>query len=107
MTCLTLLLATFLAAAQGTAPPDAEARLEKLLEAMGGRAAWAAAQAIKVDATHYSTSLRLPHRNEIWNDFRAPRLRILATSDEMDRELLLDGDKGTRRDRAETRPLTA
>jgi hypothetical protein len=106
MTSATILLAASLAAAQGPGSPDVAARLEELLEAMGGRAAWAAAQAIKVDATHYSTSLRLPHRNEIWNDFRAPRLRILATSAEMDRELVLDGDKGTRRDRADTRPLT-
>lgn len=107
MTCATILLAASLSAPQGAAGADAAARLEGLLEAMGGRGAWAAAQAIKVDATHYSTSLRLPHRNEIWNDFRAPRLRILATSDEMDRELVLDGDTGTRRDRADIRPLTA
>src|SRR5690606_7643963 len=85
MTSATILFATALVVAEaGTG--DADARLEKLLEAMGGRAAWAAAQAIKVDATHYSTSLRLPHRNQIWNDFGAPRLRLLATSDEMDRE---------------------
>lgn len=104
MTSATIFLAAALMAHEaGTG--DADARLEKLLEAMGGRAAWAAAQAIKVDATHYSTSLRLPHRNEIWNDFAAPRLRILATSEEMDRELVLEGDTGTRRDRAETRPL--
>jgi hypothetical protein len=106
MTSSTILLAAALAMSEA-ATGDADARLEKLLEAMGGRAAWAATQAIKVDATHYSTSLRLPHRNEIWNDFRAPRLRILATSDEVDRELVLDGDQGTRRDRAEIRPLTA
>ena len=106
MTCVTILLTASLATAQSPGGPGAEARLEALLEAMGGRAAWAAAHAIKVDATHYSISLRLPHRNEIWNDFRAPRLRILATSDELDRELVLDGDTGTRRDRTDTRPLT-
>jgi hypothetical protein len=74
---------------------------------MGGRAVWATATAIKVDATHHSTALRLPHRNQIWNDFRTPRLRILATSEEMDRELVLEGNEGTRRDRDNTRPLTA
>jgi hypothetical protein len=106
MTCATILLAASVAATQAPGSPDAAARVEQLLEAMGGRAAWAAAQAIKVDATHYSTSLRLPHRNEIWNDFRASRLRILATSAEMDRELVLETNAGTRRDRADTRPLT-
>ena len=86
MAFLTILLAAALVTADGT---DAETRLDALLEAMGGRAAWAAAEAIKVDATHYSTSLRLPHRNEIWNDFRTLRLRIRATSDEIDRELVV------------------
>lgn len=104
MTSMTMLLAAVLAIAEGTATGD---RVEALLDAMGGRAAWAAAEALEVDATHYSTSLRLPHRNEIWNDFRTLRLRIRATSDEIDRELVLEGDHGTRRNGNETRPLTA
>jgi len=89
-------------------PPDAaDARLDELLQVMGGRAAWAAAQAVKVDATHYSTVFRLPHRNEIWNDFRTPRLRIVASSEEIDRALVVDGDQGTRRNRTDVRALTA
>ena len=89
-------------------PPDAAgARLEQLLQAMGGRAAWAAAGAVKVEATHYSTVFRLPHRNEIWNDFRTPRLRIVASSDEIDHALVLDGARGSRRNRADVRELTA
>jgi hypothetical protein len=89
-------------------PPDAaEARLDALLQAMGGRAAWAAAQAVKVDATHYSTVFRLPHRNEIWNDFRTPRLRIVASSEEIDRALVVDGNRGSRRNQADVRALTA
>ena len=89
-------------------PPDAaDARVEALLQAMGGRAAWAGAQAVKVDATHYSTVFRLPHRNEIWNDFRRPRLRIVASSEEIDRALVVDGDRGSRRNRTDLRALTA
>ena len=95
------------AAKQAPELTSADGRLEGLLQAMGGRAAWAAAEAVKVDATHYSTVFRLPHRNEIWNDFRAPRLRIEATSDEIDRALELDGDTGSRRREAEVRALTA
>jgi hypothetical protein len=96
-------------AAALTAPPsssEADARVEGLLEAMGGRAAWAAASAVRVDATHYATVFRLPHRNQIWNDFRTPRLRIEATSGEIDRTLVLDGERGSRRDRDSLRPLT-
>ena len=101
---MTMLFAFVLATAEATEAGD---RVEALLEAMGGRAGWAAAEAVTVDATHYSTSLRLPHRNEIWNDFRTLRLRIRATSDEMDRELVLEGHQGTRRNGDETRALTA
>ena len=101
---MTMLLGFVLATAGATEAGD---RVEALLEAMGGRAGWAAAEAVKVDATHHSTSLRLPHRNEIWNDFRTLRLRIRATSDEMDRELVLGGHQGTRRNGDETQALTA
>ena len=100
----TIMLLGVLAAPQ---PPDAaEARLDALLEAMGGRAVWAGAQAVKVDATHYSTVFRLPHRNEIWNDFRTPRLRIVASSEEIDRALVVDGNQGSRRNQTDVRALT-
>lgn len=85
----------------------AGARVDRLLEAMGGRTAWAAATAVHVSATHYSTELRLPHGNEIWNDFRTPRLRIEARSGEIDIALVLDGDAGSRRRGTTIQPLTA
>ena len=64
---------------------------------MGGREAWRAMTAGYVDATHYDTSLREPHRNQIWNDFQQPRFRIHATSPEIDSLIVIDGARGWRR----------
>lgn len=102
---LLTLLAVTLTAAQ-SAPATAEQRLEGLLEAMGGRAAWASLTGVRVTATHYTTRQRLPHKNVIWNDFNAPRLRIEASSAELDRALGLEKVAGWRRDRNEVRSLT-
>ena len=107
MTSLMAAAVTILSMLASSQAPDApEARLDALLQAMGGRAAWAAAQAVRVDATHYSTVFRLPHRNEIWNDFRTPRLRIVASREEIDRALVVDGNRGSRRNRPDVRALT-
>ena len=85
----------------------AQRRVDALLEVMGGREAWRAMTAGYVDATHYDTSLREPHRNQIWNDFQQPRFRIHATSPEIDSLIVIDSARGWRRRAGQVRDLTA
>ena len=106
MTTMLITLLTINLAAGQSAPVTAEQRLEGLIEAMGGRATWASLTGVRVTAMHYTTSLRLPHKNVIWNDFNAPRLRIEASSEEIDRARALEKMAGWRRDRKEVSQLT-
>ena len=57
-------------------PPRAEAAVDAMLAAMGGREAWADARGYRVEAMHYLAEEARPFRNEILLDFREPRLRI-------------------------------
>ncbi len=87
-------------------PASAEARVDALLEAMGGRALWARTSAVHVDATHWDATIGAPFRNQIWNDFTAPKVRIEAHIGGQTRERELDGAAGSRRVGGETNPLT-
>ena len=53
-------------------------RAEKLLEAMGGREAWAKVKFVHVEAVHDDVDIAESFTNKIWNDFTAPRLRFEA-----------------------------
>ena len=55
---------------------SAEQLRERLLAAIGGRAAWARASGYHVQATHYLADQPKPFANRIWLDFTAPRVRI-------------------------------
>lgn len=72
------------------------ARAEHLLEAMGGRAAWAQVKFVHVEAIHDDVSIRDPYTNKIWNDFTAPRLRLEAKNVLIDRRRVIDGESGSR-----------
>ena len=79
------------------------ARAELLLEAMGGRAAWAKVKFVHVEAIHDDVSIRDPFTNKIWNDFTAPRVRIEAKNAELDRRRAINVESGWRwRDGAES-----
>ena len=81
----------------------ARARVELLLEAMGGRAAWAQVKFVHVEAVHDDVSIRDPFTNRIWNDLTAPRVRFEAKNSEIDRRRVIDHQKGARvRDGAES-----
>jgi hypothetical protein len=83
------------------------ARAERLLEAMGGRAAWAKVKFVQVEAVHDDVTIREPFTNKIWNDFTAPRVRLEAKNADIDRRRGINGDSGWRwRDGAES-ALTA
>jgi len=99
--------ATALKAQQGAAA--AEQRLDGLLAAMGGRAVWASLTGVRVTATHYTSAVRLPFRNDIWNDFVTPRHRIEASNEEISRALVWQKSGGgwLRRENEKPRPLTA
>jgi hypothetical protein len=94
------------ARAQTPVPETAEARLERFLTAMGGRAAWAAVKSYEIRATHYEAP-RAPYANTIWNDFAWPAVRIEARGPEFTILRAIDGDQGWRqRDGGEVTPLT-
>lgn len=88
------------------APETADARLERFLAAMGGRAAWAAVKSYEIRATHHEAP-RAPYANAIWTDFERPAVRIEARGPEFTVLRALDGDRGWRqRDSGEVTPLT-
>ncbi len=99
-----LILGVALAAPAGpaavrAAPAPAEtaaARVERLLAAMAGRAAWAAVAYVHVAATHHELAQPAPYANRIWNDFRAPRARFSAALGDTPRLHAIDGARGWR-----------
>jgi len=82
------------------------ARAELLLEAMGGRAAWAQVKFVHVEAIHDDVNVREPFTNQIWNDFTAPRVRLEAKNAQIDRRRAIDGRAGWRWRDGEQSPLT-
>lgn len=85
------------AAVSASEPSDAgSARAEQLLEAMGGREAWAKVKFVHVEAVHDDVDITQSFTNKIWNDFTAPRLRFEAKNAELDSRRVIDGEKGAR-----------
>jgi hypothetical protein len=95
-------------AQQNSSNGSAEQRLEGLLAAMGGRAAWASLAGVRVTAMHHTSDQRLPFKNVIWNDFQTPRFRVEATSAEINRAFVWQKNGAAawaKRENAAPRPL--
>lgn len=73
---------------------EAEALTEKLLEAIGGRAAWAAVQNTVNDSWQYRSTGPYPVvRGVITMDFTQPRLRIDTTAPDLNVVRAIDGER--------------
>lgn len=72
-------------------------RVERLLNAMGGREAWAAVETVIVEATHYSLTPPNSYANRIVNDLVNFRVLFEAHSANYDRWLSISGETGTYR----------
>lgn len=83
------------------------ARVDRLLTAVGGRAAWARARFVHVQASHHELTIPDAFVNQIWNDFTAPRVRLAAKIDGVDRIRALDGTRGWRLREGKPQDLTA
>jgi hypothetical protein len=81
--------------AQDTAE-TAEVRVARLLEAMGGREAWAHVKFAHVEAVHNELSIAEPFTNKIWNDFTSPRVRFEAKNAQLDRKRAIADGEGWR-----------
>lgn len=93
----TLLLALLLAAPLAAQTPEtATVRLERFLNAMGGRAAWSQVKFVHVEAIHDDIVIAEPFTNKIWNDFAAPRVRFEAKNAILDRRRAIAGASGWR-----------
>ncbi len=79
------------------ADPAGDAAAARLLEAMGGAEAWAAVDAVIVEATHWEMREPVRYANRIVNDFNAPRVRFEAHAGDWHRWELVDGDRATQR----------
>jgi hypothetical protein len=86
----------------------AEERLAGFLKAMGGREAWAEVKGVHLTVTHFTTTVRLPFKNVIWNDFETPRHRIEASNSEYKRTLIWQksGENWLKRDSEIAQKLT-
>ena len=79
-------------------------RAGRLLEAMGGREAWAGTRFVQVEAVHDQLNVKEPFTNRIWNDFSRARVRFEARNEALDtRRVIADGKgamvrSGTRRE---------
>lgn len=91
-----LALATLRAARAQAEMRDATATLEALLDAMGGRSAWAELRGLAVLAVHHLAEQPAPFDNRIWLDFERPRLRIESNLLGLRRVRVLDGEQGWR-----------
>lgn len=81
------------AVGRARAADDAEARAEKLLLAVGGRAAWARAANMVLDAQHNRADEPLVLRTVVAMDFDRPRLRSETTAPGLLLVRVLDGDR--------------
>ena len=85
-----------------------EARVERLLEAMGGREPWALTKSVIVEATHFGLSTPTTYANRIVNDFTRPRVLFEGHAPGWDRWSSLDGNTGNfRRDLEAVTPSPA
>lgn len=83
-----------------------EARAARLLEAMGGREAWAKVGFVHVVAVHDDLNIAEPYTNQIWNDFSQPRVRFEAKNSTLDRRRGISGGAGWRTREGERLELT-
>jgi hypothetical protein len=83
-----------------------EARVERLLEAMGGRAAWAGVGFVHVEATHDELNIADSYTNKIWNDLVTPRVRFEAKNDTIHRIHAIANGSGWRTREGAVMPLT-
>jgi hypothetical protein len=79
---------------------DAESLAERLLDAIGGRAAWAAAHNSRNDSQQNRVTEPTVVRAVITLDFRAPRFRIDTTGPGLQLARAVDGERHWRRTRA-------
>ncbi|HUG10385.1 MAG TPA: hypothetical protein VMM36_05200 [Opitutaceae bacterium] len=84
----------------------AEARVERFLNAMGGRAAWAHVKFAHVEAVHDDLGIADPFTNKIWNDFTAPRVRFEAKNAQLDSKRAIADGKGWRARGGEVSAMT-
>lgn len=98
---------TALPAASAGDAPTVGSRIDALLAATGGRAAWAAARGYRVEARHYLAAEPAPFANRILFDFARPRVRIESSPAAGWRARILDGDAGWRLTRDGQRALDA
>lgn len=97
-----LLITSALPAAEAE---TAAARVDRLLEAMGGREAWALTKAVIVEATHYSLTAPTTYSNRIVNDLIQPRALFEGKAPGWERWSSLLGDSGDyRRDQEAVTP---
>jgi len=75
------------------AADDAEARAEKLLNAVGGRAAWARAHNMVLDAQQHRADEAAVLRTVVAMDFKRPRFRAESTAHALQLIRVLDGDR--------------
>ncbi|MDX2220593.1 MAG: hypothetical protein SF172_16360 [Burkholderiales bacterium] len=96
---LTGLIVTCAAAfAQAPATPTAEGEAERMLAAIGGRAAWAAVKNTVNDSQQNRAGGEFPVvRAVITIDFEKPRVRIETRGPNLDVVRVIDGDKQWRR----------
>lgn len=95
-----LLLAGALYCAGASAQPTAEGEAERMLQALGGRAAWTAVKNTVNDSQQNRATGEFPVvRAVITIDFVEPRVRIETRGPNLDVVRVLDGDKHWRRTR--------
>lgn len=101
---LCTLVLTPLHAQQAT--ETAEARVERLLEAMGGRAAWAQVKFVQVEAVHDSLNLDELIDNKIINDLTVQRVRFEGKNSQIDSRRAITDNTGWRSRAGEVAAMT-
>ena len=95
------------AMSQERASASAEALVEALLAAMGGREAWSRVAFVHVEAVHDDLDIAEPFVNRIWNDLSEPRVRFSAENRHFKRARWIANGAGAREaDAGRSVPLT-
>jgi hypothetical protein len=106
LSLLVLLLLVFAPLHAQDASETGEARVARLLEAMGGRAAWAGVGYVHVEATHDNLTISEPVANKIFNDLTTKRVRFDAKNSRIDSKRAIVDESGWRSRSGEVAELT-
>lgn len=69
-------------------------KVERMLEALGGRENWASLKSLYIRAIHTEKGIDKPYQNEIWRNIDTRQIKIVQQNEDFHTVGYIDGDRG-------------